>query len=72
MESRDKARDDKFFNWDQDHEFDYVAGRYGLHGAEVKAFLYFYKGYHEGERLYMTHKEVYKMIRERLGFSIVQ
>lgn len=72
MEGRDKARDDEFLNWDQEHEIDFVASRYGIHKDEVKAYLQFYKGLHEKEGLYMTHEEVYKMIRERLGFSIVR
>ena len=58
IEGRDKARDDEFFNWNQDYEIDYVADRYGIHKAEVKAFLHFYKGLHEGEGLSMTHEEL--------------
>ena len=72
MTERDKARDDKYFDWNQDHEIEYVASRYGEHKEKVKIFLQFYKGLNPRNLSYMTHEEVYKLIKDHLKLSITQ
>ncbi|MDY0180726.1 hypothetical protein [Aliarcobacter skirrowii] len=66
--ARDKARDDKFFNCKQEHEDGYVAGLYGSNKDKVSAFLS--KKCSDNIIKYSTHKEVYSLIKEELGYSL--
>jgi hypothetical protein len=65
--ARDKAKDDKHFNCTQAHEADYVADLYPHAKEEVKAFLASAckdKSLHNS-----THKDVYDLIKRKLGHS---
>ena len=65
--ARDKAKDDKFFNCQQEHEDHYVANLYS-DSKKVSEFLE--EKCNSGEIKYSTHKQVYEMIKKELGFSI--
>lgn len=65
---RDKSRDDKFFNCDQDHEFDYVASLYPGNEEAVKQFLK--DKCADGTIKYSTHMEVYQLIQREMGLPI--
>jgi CRISPR/Cas system-associated protein Cas10 (large subunit of type III CRISPR-Cas system) len=64
---RDKEKDDKHFNCNQDHEIDYVSNLY-MDSEKVKKFL---KKQCDLDNIsYSTHKEVYKLIKRKLGLPI--
>ena len=65
---RDKARDDKFFNCSQEHEFEQVAQHYGNNKNKVIEFLK--ENCKNGTMKYFTHIDVYKLIKEKLGYQI--
>ena len=67
--SRDKARDDKYFNCQEEYELEYVSNLYGNNRERVYHFLK--NKCNLGEIKYNTHKEVYKMIEKELGYKIV-
>lgn len=63
---RDKARDDKFFSCQNEHELSYVAGLY-QDSKKVREFI----RENCGKSIqYTTHKELYKLIESELGLSI--
>ena len=64
--TNDKARDDKFFNCDQEHEDHYVANQYD-NPDKVSKFLK--EKCESNEIKYSTHKEVYELIKNQLGLS---
>ncbi|MCF8002033.1 MAG: hypothetical protein K9K32_05395 [Halanaerobiales bacterium] len=64
---RDKSKDDKYFHCDQDHEINYVSDLY-TDSEKVKSFLE--QQCKLGNISYSTHKDVYKLIKDKLGFSI--
>lgn len=66
--ARDKARDDKFFNCKQEHEDKYVAGLYGINKDRVTTFLS--NKCLDNTINYSTHKEVYNLIKEKLGYPL--
>ncbi len=66
--ARDKAKDDKFFNCSEEYENDYVANLYGLNKVKVTAFLIKYCKNHINK--YLTHKEIYTLIKRELGYEI--
>lgn len=63
-----KADDDLYFNCSQEHEYDYVAGRYPGYSVQVKAFLK--EACNNGVIHYSTHDEVYALIQTALGHPI--
>lgn len=65
--SRDKTKDDKYFNCSQEHELDYVSGLYADKQA-VREYLV--EKCESGAIKYSTHQQVYKMIQDDLGFPI--
>jgi hypothetical protein len=65
--AKDKARDDKFFNCSKQHEVDYVAGLYE-DSAGVRDLLA--KKCADGTIHYSTNLEVYKIIKDELGYDI--
>ncbi len=65
--ARDKAKDDKYFNCQQEHELNYVAGLYSQRQV-VLDFLK--KKCAIGALKYATHYHVYKLIKDELGYSI--
>jgi len=66
--ARDKARDDKFFNCEQEHEDNYVSNLYGINHSLISVFL---KTACENNTIkYSTHTAVYELIKTKLGFSI--
>ncbi len=66
--ARDKKKDDKFFNCSEEHEFAYVSG---LYQNKSKVYDYLKKQCKPGGKIsYSTHMEVYKMIKDDLGYPI--
>jgi hypothetical protein len=66
--ARDKARDDKLFNCSEKHENGYVAGLYGSNKDEVSIFLT--KNCDNNTIKNSTHQQVYKLIKEKLGYEL--
>ena len=66
--ARDKARDDKYFNCKQEHEDGYVAGLYGSNKDKVSTFLS--NKCADKTINNSTHKEVYNLIKEKLGYAL--
>jgi len=64
--ARDKAKDDKYFNCGQEHEFDYVSG---LYAEKEKVYDFLKKKCSDKTISYSTHLEVYKLIEKELGYS---
>jgi len=64
--ARDKAKDDKFFNCGQEHEYRYVANLY----ARSEIVYGFLKTSCSDNTIYrFTHLEVYQLIKDRLGLQ---
>jgi len=62
-----KARDDKFFNCSDEHEFDYVSGLYGDNAGKVREFL---KAKCADNTIhYSTHVQVRQLIKDELGLE---
>lgn len=66
--ARNKARDDEFFNCDQEHERDYVARQYPEHYKEVYDFLM--QKCQNRQIHYSKHIDVYQLIERELGYPI--
>lgn len=66
--ARDKAKDDSLFNCSQDYEFDQVAGHYGIYKTLVMIFLK--KSCENNDIYHSTHREVYQLIKDKLGYPI--
>lgn len=64
---RDKAKDDRNFNCDQEHELNYVSGLYD-DALIVKAFLK--ESCADKTIKYAKHMEIYKLIEKELGYAI--
>ncbi len=64
--ARDKAKDDKHFNCDQEHEFKYVSDLY-IDNKKVYQFL---KNQCGNKINYSTHAEVYQLIKNEFGYPI--
>jgi hypothetical protein len=64
---RDKARDDRFFSCQDDHELNYVAGLYTDH-KKVRQFLR--EKHDDGTIKYQTHSQIYELISKNLGLNI--
>lgn len=62
---RNKARDDKYFNFDEEYEINYVAGLY-KEKTKVRDFLKANMG--KNGNKYLTHQELYKLIQKELGY----
>ena len=68
--SRDKAKDDKYFNCQQEHELEYVSSLYGKDNKkEVYDFLK--KMCDLGKIKNSTHKQVYEMIEKEFKYKQV-
>ncbi len=65
---RDKARDDTYFNCEQEWEISYVANLYGENKDNVRRSLE--KWCREGKLKYSTHMQVYQLIKRELGLEI--
>ena len=65
---RDKAKDDRMFNCHQPYEVSYVAGLYHPNTQRVHDFLTEKCRSHEIHN--STHKFVYQLIKEKLGYPI--
>jgi len=65
--ARDKARDDKFFNCQQEHEDHYVSS---LYSDNIIVSMFLQRKCKSNEIKYSTHKEVYELIEGKLGFPI--
>jgi len=65
--ARDKARDDIFFNCQEEHEDNYVSNLY-LDSDTVKKFLS--DKCADKTIKYSTHKAVYELIEDELGFPL--
>lgn len=65
--SRDKSKDDKYFNCHQDYEVSYIAGLYA-EILKVKQFLI--KKCSDGTIKYMTHFQIYQLIEKELGYPV--
>lgn len=65
---RNKPRDDEFFNCSQEHEYGYVSRLYDVNSKKVHEFLE--RRCKDGTIKYSKHKEVYKLIKNELGFTI--
>jgi hypothetical protein len=62
---RDKKKDDKYFSCSQEHELNYISGLY----QESQKVYDFLKGKcQDGSIKYSTHREVYQMIEDGLGY----
>lgn len=67
--SRDKSKDDNLFNCAQQYEHDYVAGLYSIdRRPSVRTFLS--NGCQNNTIYHATHKRVYELIKEKLGYAI--
>lgn len=66
--ARDKSKDDKLFSCSQSWELDYVASLYGTNKEKVAAFLK--KCCEDNTIKNFTHMDVYKLIKEKFGYSI--
>lgn len=67
---RNKARDDKHFNCAQEHEGHYVANLYRTVGGYEKVKILLDTACKNNRIDYSTHTEVYKLIKEELGYDI--
>lgn len=65
--ARDKKKDDLYFNCSQEHEFDYVSG---LYANEGKVHKFLKEKCEDGTINYLTHLQVYELIKKELGYSI--
>ena len=67
--SRDKSKDDKMFNCAQQYEHDYVASLYAIEKRpSVRTFL---KNGCQSNLIYnSTHKRVYELIKQHLGYDV--
>lgn len=66
--SRDKARDDRLFNCDQEHEIDYVVSLYDdQHKEQVRKLIKDCCA--DNTFSNSTHKDVYQMIKDKLGIE---
>lgn len=66
--ARDKAKDDLMFNCKQLHEHVQVASHYGANEEKVLRFLK--DSCVKGDILYFTHAQVYRLIKDKLGFAV--
>ena len=65
---RDKAKDDRMFNCNQEHEHSQVASHYGANTEKVLKFL---KDSCARDDIYrFTHAQVYQLIKDKLGFPV--
>lgn len=65
--ARDKAKDDKYFNCDQEHEFTYVSNLY-IDSDKIHSFL---KNQCSSNKIkYSTHTKVYQLIKDEFGYSM--
>ena len=66
--ARDKAKDDRMFNCNQEHEHSQVASHYGANTEKVLKFL---KDSCARDDIYrFTHAQVYQLIKDKLGFPV--
>lgn len=65
--ARDKSKDDRYFSCEQEHELKYVSGLY-LQSHTVYTFLK--QKCANNEIKYSTHRQVYQLIQDKLGFPI--
>jgi hypothetical protein len=64
---RDKARDDKYFNCNQESERNYVSG---LYHDKKSVYDFLVKSYYNNLINYSTHNEIYQLIQYNLGYPI--
>ncbi|MES2622244.1 MAG: hypothetical protein V4615_15445 [Bacteroidota bacterium] len=65
--ARDKAKDDKYFNCEQEHERKYVSG---LYVQQTTVYNFLVSKCNTNEIKNSTHLEVYTLIRQKLGYPI--
>lgn len=65
--ARDKAKDDKYFNCNQEHELNYVSG---LYNQKQVVYDFLVKKCRDNAIRYSTHKDIYYLIKEHLGYQI--
>ena len=66
--ARDKAKDDRMFNCNQEHEHSQVASHYGANTEKVLKFLK--DSCARGDIYRFTHAQVYQLIKDKLGFPV--
>ncbi len=67
--TEDKGKDDRLFNCAQKHEHDYVISRYTADKrARVETFLI--QACKDNTISNSSHKKVYQLIKDKLGFAI--
>ena len=64
---RNKSKDDNYFNCSQEHELDYVSG---LYPDKQKVYNFLIQKCKDNTIHYSTHMEIYKLIRNQLGYLI--
>lgn len=64
---RDKSKDDNYFNCNQEHELNYVSG---LYVQKQKVYDFLKESCKNGTIKYMTHKALYQLIKDKLGYEI--
>jgi hypothetical protein len=64
---RNKAKDDHYFDCTQESERLYVAG---LYEDPKKVYNFLVLAYNSGIIRYCTHKQVYRIIKEKLDYEI--
>ena len=71
MADRDKARDDKFVNFQEEHEMRYIARLYkNLDWEYLQDMELGIKAYHDKTRRQpVTHEEVYEYLEEKKGYE---
>lgn len=62
-----KARDDKYFNTAEEHEYKYVSDLYGSDAGKVDTFLRTMVGLNQIKN--MTHAELYELIESSMDVS---
>lgn len=66
--ARNKARDDQFFNCEQDYEVDQVASHYGANKQTILIFLK--RACVTKVVSYSTHMQIYQLIENTFGYPI--
>lgn len=65
--NRDKARDDKFFSCQPEHEINYVVN---LYAGKTEVNFFLQELCKAGIIKYLTHHTLYKLIEKDLGFPV--
>lgn len=65
--ARDKAKDDTYFNCSQESELNYVSG---LYSNKTSVYNLLKQACANNAIKYSTHKQVYQLIKDKLGYEL--